>query len=947
MIKRQSKRILATLIVILIVSLLVLPSFTDYGVVLATKESPQTNPEKIASFIGTALGALTGAIMWLMRALIVAVTMGIEALEGAFARTGGISAELKKFLITPYTIFFNKIPLIDINFFDFNVGNDIMKDFRTVIATWYYIIRLISAALLLLMLIYVGIRMALSTTATDKVVYKKMLIDWLASLALIYLLHYFIVFIFMLNSTFVDLIDKISTTNNQNVDDYMRGILNYALQYNNLSSSTGFANDILSFMSTIVFVLLVYQTLKFLFVYVKRMMTVAFLVMISPLISVTYSMDKMGDGKAQAFDTWLKEFLYNVFIQPFHCILYMAFADVAFNLVNASMETTSISLGSSFGNGMLAILAILFINKGEQFIRDVFGFGKAGSLESAATAAVAVAGVARKAPELGKSAQKMIGGQFKNLGKMEKAAKKLGDAAAKTKAGKAVIGATKKAGNAVGGAAKKVGNTALKPVKKAGKFVGGKLKSGADALSQFTSSQVQAMKNEADHKQAMKNLRKKHKGDSRWEGKSDEEILNDTKNNEEYTKELDRIKEAGGASSARRKDHNKRVHDFVERHPNLQAKTWKSKYDKATQKGVGKVLDRAGRGIGVGAATVGKWTLNGAKSAARSAGNWVKEGAVAEWENIKSGRIDRYLAPVAGLMTGLAVLDSSEDVIQSIVATKAGYEGTQGFFKNSKHTLAIQQNKAVKKHEKLSGEDLDNDIQRAMYKQSVLEKGNRGSYDKEAIKKLEDEIKKLILSSYSRFDGDERGAIDYIANIKHYAIDGGMSMEDAMTKEGGELPPVEVQEKLKTLIITLNEADLYGSMQTSKEMGMSDEEITGFTKEMATAAGMGTLSMMQGTILDERVTKNVVNNDDGSSQEYDARIKAAGDSAVQETANAGKQVQKQAEQGAEKAKEKVKKKASEARQRKQGELDPGSQAAIDGIRNSANNTDNSDNTGEN
>ena len=33
--------------------------------------------------------------------------------------------------------------------------------------------------------------------------------------------------------------------------------------------------------------------------------------MISPLISITYSIDKIGDGKSQALNTWLKEFIYN------------------------------------------------------------------------------------------------------------------------------------------------------------------------------------------------------------------------------------------------------------------------------------------------------------------------------------------------------------------------------------------------------------------------------------------------------------------------------------------------------------------------------------------------------------------------------------------------------------------------------------------------------------
>ena len=48
--------------------------------------------------------------------------------------------------------------------------------------------------------------------------------------------------------------------------------------------------------------------------YIKRMITVAFLILISPIITITYSIDKAGNGKAEAFSTWLREFLHNVLI---------------------------------------------------------------------------------------------------------------------------------------------------------------------------------------------------------------------------------------------------------------------------------------------------------------------------------------------------------------------------------------------------------------------------------------------------------------------------------------------------------------------------------------------------------------------------------------------------------------------------------------------------------
>ena len=73
----------------------------------------------------------------------------------------------------------------------------------------------------------------------------------------------------------------------------------------------------------IVFCSIVISEFLFFIVYVKRFITLAFLMVIAPLITVTYSIDKLGDGKSQALNTWLKEFIFTVIIQPVHCILYL------------------------------------------------------------------------------------------------------------------------------------------------------------------------------------------------------------------------------------------------------------------------------------------------------------------------------------------------------------------------------------------------------------------------------------------------------------------------------------------------------------------------------------------------------------------------------------------------------------------------------------------------
>lgn len=105
----------------------------------------------------------------------------------------------------------------------------------------------------------------------------------------------------------------------------------------------------------ILFCMLVYYTLKFCFIYGKRMLTVGFLIVISPLVTITYALDKAADGQAQAFQTLMKEFLINVFIQPIHALLFMIFIFTALFLSSKAP--------------LLAILFFAVLSRGEKLAR--------------------------------------------------------------------------------------------------------------------------------------------------------------------------------------------------------------------------------------------------------------------------------------------------------------------------------------------------------------------------------------------------------------------------------------------------------------------------------------------------------------------------------------------------------------------------------------------------
>jgi len=107
------------------------------------------------------------------------------------------------------------------------------------------------------------------------------------------------------------------------------------------------------------------------------------LIIIAPLITITYAIDKIGDGKSQALDAWVKEFLGNVLIQPFHCIIYLVFVSVSMGLL------TEQNLASS----VLAIMCMIFIMQAEDIVKKIFNIQSDDSGKLGSSAALAVGSV--------------------------------------------------------------------------------------------------------------------------------------------------------------------------------------------------------------------------------------------------------------------------------------------------------------------------------------------------------------------------------------------------------------------------------------------------------------------------------------------------------------------------------------------------------------------------
>lgn len=367
--------------------------------------------------------------------------------------------KLPIFLLTPEAMFANEVPLLDVNFFsetrdglitdaDGNkyietitqTGQKIkMKstalELRPTISKWYFALRNLAIVALLSILVYIGIRILISSSADDKAKYKQRMVDWLVAMCLLFFMHYIMAFAVKMTEEITKAVNSVNDPyyitfgdsdsklkdykyeagsgdsegeNIFNVSDGLGKTLhdnNIITDYNGKyifmwpTNLTGKARielqleptedlteddiEMRQFGYTVIYLALVMYTILFLFRYLKRVMMLAFLTIIAPLMAMTYPLDKLQDGSAQGFNTWLKEYIFNLLIQPVHLILYTV-------LIGASMDLIA-------DNIVFALAALGFILQAEKILRKFFGFEKASTVAggSALGGALAMQGISQ------------------------------------------------------------------------------------------------------------------------------------------------------------------------------------------------------------------------------------------------------------------------------------------------------------------------------------------------------------------------------------------------------------------------------------------------------------------------------------------------------------------------------------------------------------------------
>ena len=268
----------------------------------------------------------------------------------------------------------------------------------------------------MVMLVYMGLRIILSSTGQSLSHFKTLFMYWVIGVAILFFYPYAMKYIIKINDTLVSTISANRGTSYMpeknmvaaltptslwtldfsknpfegNGEDYMAMIANDANESRKLALSFAY-------------IILTWQLLILILHYYKRLFMVGFLIAIFPLVAMFYALDKIGDGKSQAFDHWNKEFMLNVLIQSFHAVVYV--------FVCGSIGATYAQNG--FFDYILIITGTTFLFTGEQIVKGIFSQDsgvKAGAAKGLSdTAAWSMAKVQMATSFAGKATRNLVG----------------------------------------------------------------------------------------------------------------------------------------------------------------------------------------------------------------------------------------------------------------------------------------------------------------------------------------------------------------------------------------------------------------------------------------------------------------------------------------------------------------------------------------------------------
>ncbi len=284
------------------------------------------------------------------RGLIAAMLMGVSLTIGLIVSSEFTSLNVETFI-------FNKFDLTSLKVFTGQSRDLVAKALYGNVARWFIILFLVAVAVELIVLIYIAISTVLRTLKQNpekQAETTKMIKDFVLGLVVLFGMSIFIITIISINNFIVSVLSK--DVGGDNVFNTLT--LQLFLDIFSLDIMVGT-------QSLILYIIISTMGLIFFVYYMKRLLKVSFLIIIAPLVAVTFAIDRRKGGAKRLLE-WSKMFIYTVFIQVIHVLTYVSFLTVV-------LKGTTGSSTRFIPSMILLVAGLKFLWDSETIIGELFG----------------------------------------------------------------------------------------------------------------------------------------------------------------------------------------------------------------------------------------------------------------------------------------------------------------------------------------------------------------------------------------------------------------------------------------------------------------------------------------------------------------------------------------------------------------------------------------------
>ena len=298
----------------------------------------------------------------------------------------------------PDQIIFNGVSMLDPNFINPVSGDSqsLVGIMSSVIQNFYYSFFTLACTVFVLAAVIIGIKLALSSIASEKAIYKDAIKHWIMGLALLFLMHFILAGMFAINEQICISASKIC----QNVKFSISGLDFVPVVGSTVSSLfetignifgnsgdvsignievQGYGGLILKFLVNGVLQLdLIYaiglsimlgQTFSLIIMYLKRVFYCIVLGMLAPVIVAMDTIQKVVTGRDTGiFKNWFQNMFALIFNQSFQaiflCVVIILIGKVD-NLGSGNMDLIE---------ALIAVISINAIMKFDKLFKDLLGF---------------------------------------------------------------------------------------------------------------------------------------------------------------------------------------------------------------------------------------------------------------------------------------------------------------------------------------------------------------------------------------------------------------------------------------------------------------------------------------------------------------------------------------------------------------------------------------------